>query len=129
MALEKKLEALNRVYKIYDAYIAAQNLACKAKCAHCCTTNVTMTTLEGYKIFHDLIATDKQEIIDEAQAIGAFDVSIEPDQDCCKLFLPKKPSVAATVWECEAAEEKLDVDALVTDGMKRTETQTFKWPT
>lgn len=79
-------------------------------------------------VLRPLIGFDKQEIIDEAQALGTFEVSIEPDQDCCKLFLPKKPSVAATVWECEAAEEKLDVDALVTDGMKRTETQTFRWP-
>ena len=45
MALEKKLGALNRVYKIYDDFSAALDLACKPKCAHCCTTNVTMTTL------------------------------------------------------------------------------------
>ena len=69
MALEKKLEALNRVYKIYDAYSAPLNLACKPKCAHCCTTNVTMTTLEGYKILNDLIAAGQQEIIDSLKEI------------------------------------------------------------
>jgi Fe-S-cluster containining protein len=69
VALEKKLEALNRVYKIYDAFSATLNLACKAKCAHCCTTNVTMTTLEGYKILYDLIAAGKQEVIDGFKAI------------------------------------------------------------
>ena len=69
MALEKKLEALNRVYKIYDAYSATLNLACKARCAHCCTTNVTMTTLEGYKIIYDLVATGKHEIIDSLKGI------------------------------------------------------------
>ena len=69
MALEKKLEALTRVYKIYDAYSATLNLACKPKCAHCCTTNVTMTTLEGYKILNDLIAAGQQEIIDSLKEI------------------------------------------------------------
>ena len=59
MALAKKLEALNRVYEIYDAFSSTLDLACKEKCAHCCTTNVTMTTLEGYKIVDDLIATGK----------------------------------------------------------------------
>ena len=69
MALEKKLEALNRVYKIYDDFSAALDLACKPKCAHCCTTNVTMTTLEGYKILNDLIAAGQQEIIDSLKEI------------------------------------------------------------
>ena len=69
MALEKKLEALSRVYKIYDAYSATLNLACQAKCAHCCTTNVTMTTLEGYKIIDDLMAAGKQGLIDSLKGI------------------------------------------------------------
>jgi Fe-S-cluster containining protein len=69
VALEKKLEALNRVYKIYDEYSATLNPACQAKCAHCCTTNVTMTTLEGYKIIDDLITTGKQELIDSLKGI------------------------------------------------------------
>ena len=71
MALEKKLEALNRVYKIYDAYSATLDLACKARCAHCCTTNVTMTTLEGYKIIYDLAAAGRHEIIDSLKGIEA----------------------------------------------------------
>jgi Fe-S-cluster containining protein len=69
VALQKKLEALNRVYKIYDEYSATLNPACQAKCAHCCTTNVTMTTLEGYKIIDDLITTGKQELIDSLKGI------------------------------------------------------------
>ena len=64
MALAKKLEALNRVYQIYDDYSASQNIACRAKCAHCCNTGVTMTTLEGYKIFDALRATGRQKTID-----------------------------------------------------------------
>jgi Fe-S-cluster containining protein len=71
VALEKKLEALNRVYKIYDAYSANLDLACKARCAHCCTTNVTMTTLEGYKIIYDLAAAGRHEIIDSLKGIEA----------------------------------------------------------
>ena len=64
MALAKKLEALNRVFKIYDGFSSTLDLACKAKCAHCCTTNVTMTTLEGFNIVDDLLATGKLDVID-----------------------------------------------------------------
>ena len=70
MALAKKLEALNRVYKIYDAFHATLGLACREKCAHCCTTNVTITTLEGYKIVIDLIAAGRQERLEKLIEIG-----------------------------------------------------------
>ena len=70
MALAKKLEALNRVYKIYDAFHATLDLACKEKCTHCCTTNVTMTTLEGYKIVVELMSAGRQESLDKMIEIG-----------------------------------------------------------
>ena len=70
MALAKKLEALKRVYKIYDAFHATLGLACKEKCAHCCTGNVTMTTLEGYKIAVDLIAAGRRERLEKLIEIG-----------------------------------------------------------
>ena len=69
MEIKSKLEALNRVYEIYDAFSSTLDLACKEKCAHCCTTNVTMTTLEGYKIVDDLIATGKLDVIDRLKGM------------------------------------------------------------
>lgn len=63
MSLAKKLEALNRIYNIYDEFSASLDLACRAKCAHCCTTNVTMTTLEAFKIIDDFTATGRQKLI------------------------------------------------------------------
>jgi len=69
VALAKKLEALNRVYEIYDGFSATLDLACREKCAHCCTTNLTMTTLEGYKIVDDLIATGQLDVIDRLKGM------------------------------------------------------------
>ena len=65
MAFTKKLEALDRVYKVYEAFHNSLDLACNEKCAFCCTTNVTMTTLEGYKIVADLIAAGRQQSLDK----------------------------------------------------------------
>ena len=55
---------MNRVYEIYDAFSSTLDLACKEKCAHCCTSNVTLTTLEGYKIVDQLISAGKLDVID-----------------------------------------------------------------
>lgn len=62
MSLAKRLEALNQVYQIYDDYSAALDLACEANCAHCCTANVTMTTLEACKIMDGITASGKQAL-------------------------------------------------------------------
>ena len=70
MTLENKLEALNRVYEIYDGFSSTQDPACKEKCAHCCTTNVTLTTLEGYKIVDQLISAGKLDVIDRLKAMA-----------------------------------------------------------
>ena len=70
MALAKKLEALSRIYKIYDGIHSKLDLACREKCAHCCTTNGTMTTLEAYKIVTDLVASGRQHEIDGLAKLG-----------------------------------------------------------
>jgi hypothetical protein len=51
MNLSSKLAALDRIYAIYDEFIASLDLACRKHCAHCCTTGVTLTTIEGYETF------------------------------------------------------------------------------
>ena len=69
MKIKSKLEALNRVFEIYDGFSSTLDLACKEKCAHCCTTSVTMTTLEGYKIVSDLFASGRLDVIDRLKEI------------------------------------------------------------
>ena len=72
MKIETKLEALNRVCEIYDGFSATLDLACQAKCAHCCTANVMMTTLEGFKIVDKLISTGKLDVIDGLKKMEAM---------------------------------------------------------
>lgn len=79
-------------------------------------------------ILRPLIAMDKQEIVDQAHHIGTFEVSIEPDTDCCQLFMPPKPALHSSDEECKEGEKDLDVDALVKDALSKTEMVTFRWP-
>src|SRR5204863_3131968 len=60
-------------------------------------------------ILRPLIGDDKVEIIDIARRIGTYDISIQPDQDCCSLFVPKHPETKANLLEIEKAEARLDV--------------------
>jgi thiamine biosynthesis protein ThiI len=64
-------------------------------------------------ILRPLIAFDKTETIALARRIGTYEVSIENEPDCCTVFQPEKPIIRGRVADCHAAEERLEVEALV----------------
>jgi tRNA uracil 4-sulfurtransferase len=79
-------------------------------------------------ILRPLVGMDKDEITQEARRIGTFEVSTLPDQDCCQLFVPRSPATAATLDEVRAAEEVLDIPALVQAAMDGLEERRFDFP-
>lgn len=75
-----------------------------------------------------LVGMDKEEITAAAQRLGTFETSIIPDEDCCTLFTPKHPATHATVEQVEAAEQELDVEALVAEAVAAAEVESFRYP-
>ena len=73
-------------------------------------------------VFRPLIAMDKSDIIDIAQEIGTYDLSIVPEEDCCSVFAPKKPITKPKLDRIEKSEEKLDIEALIEGAMATIET-------
>ncbi len=59
-----KQSILDKIYKIYDDFSHNQELACKKKCAACCTRNVILTSLETIKIIKYLISTDQADLLE-----------------------------------------------------------------
>jgi thiamine biosynthesis protein ThiI len=64
-------------------------------------------------VLRPLIGMDKSEIIERAEAIGTYEISIEPDEDCCSYLMPRRPATWTRPVEIEAIEAKLDVKGLV----------------
>ena len=69
-------------------------------------------------ILRPLIGFDKQEIIDRAQDIGTYDISIQLDQDCCSLFVPKRPATKARSEQLIKQENSLNIEELVKAGVE-----------
>ena len=72
-------------------------------------------------ILRPLIGDDKNEIIDVARRIGTYEISIQPDQDCCSLFVPKHPETKANLAEIERSETKLDVAQAMKEAIETAE--------
>lgn len=64
-------------------------------------------------VLRPLIAYDKRDIIGIAKDIGCYDISIEPFEDCCTVFLPKHPVTKPRLENILRSEEKLDISGLV----------------
>ncbi|MBI4400458.1 MAG: tRNA 4-thiouridine(8) synthase ThiI [Nitrospirae bacterium] len=79
-------------------------------------------------VLRPLIGMDKIEITDQAQRIGTFETSIEPDQDCCRLFVPPHPSTKSNLDVIKKSERGLDLDALIKQGLERAELAEFNFP-
>jgi len=88
----------------------------------------TIDAVAALPVLRPHVGSDKDEIIREARALGTFETSIEPDQDCCTLFVPRNPATRSTIAEAEDAERALDVAALVEQGLSTVETLEFSWP-
>jgi len=76
-------------------------------------------------VFRPLIGTDKMEILATARKIGTYETSSEPFHDCCPVFMPRTPALYASAGELDEAESKLDVRALVAQGVDETTVERF----
>ena len=62
-------------------------------------------------VLRPLICFDKQEIIALAQKISTYEISTEPHQDCCSLFVPEHPATKANLADILKIEKSLNLDA------------------
>ncbi|MFQ5801977.1 MAG: tRNA uracil 4-sulfurtransferase ThiI [Candidatus Methylomirabilales bacterium] len=79
-------------------------------------------------VLRPLIGMDKEEITKQAKEMGTYEISIQPDQDCCTLFVPRHPATRATMEEIGRAEMTLDLDRLVKASVERADVEAFISP-
>ena len=79
-------------------------------------------------VLRPLIGTDKIEITDEAKRLETFEVSIQPDADCCSLFVPAHPATRMSPPDAESAESRLAIARLVEAGVAGAVLETFEFP-
>ena len=69
-------------------------------------------------VFRPCIGLDKEEIVKISRAIGTFDTSIQPYDDCCTVFTPRHPRTQPELEKVLAEEAKVDVEGLIAEAWK-----------
>ena len=64
-------------------------------------------------VIRPVVTMDKLEIIDIAEEIDTFEISIQPFEDCCTIFAPDRPKTNPKIKNVEQYEARLDVEGLV----------------
>lgn len=78
-------------------------------------------------VFRPLIGMDKTEIVETARAIGTFETSTLPYEDCCTVFTPKHPKVRPLLAEIERAQSRFDFTHMIEKAVENTSMQIFQW--
>ena len=73
-------------------------------------------------VLRPVLCLDKLEIIDIAQKIDTYDISIRPHEDCCTIFTPKAPATKPKSYKAEAFEATFDYETYVNECVENVET-------
>lgn len=76
-------------------------------------------------VFRPLIGMDKTEIVEIARKIDTFETSIQPYEDCCTVFTPRRPKVRPLISDVEAAQSNFDFSELIEKAVNETELKIF----
>ena len=74
-------------------------------------------------VFRPCIGMDKEEIIAISRKIDTFDISIQPYEDCCTIFVAKHPVTKPNIKVIHKSEENLaeKIDELVKTALETVE--------
>ncbi len=81
------------------------------------TINSVITT----PVIRPVACLDKLEIIDIAEKIGTYDISIRPFEDCCTIFTPHNPATKPKKYKAEKYED-WDYESLIDECVENMET-------
>lgn len=76
-------------------------------------------------VLRPLIASDKLDIIETAQQIGTYDISIRPFEDCCTIFTPANPKTKPKLDKVEYYENFVSFDELIQEAVDQREVIKF----
>ena len=82
--------------------------------------NISIVDLASkYPVLRPLIGMNKEEIIKEAKALGSYEISIIPYDDCCTLFAPKHPILYANAETAASIYKGMEIEELLAEAIEK----------
>ena len=78
-------------------------------------------------IIRPLAGFNKEEIVNQAEKIGTYNISIEPYDDCCSYFVPPNPETKSKLDIIQKIENKIELDLLLEGSMEQVEVKNISY--
>ena len=82
---------------------------------------LAVNDVTNYPILRPLCSFDKLDIIEISKKIDTYEISIEPYEDCCTVFVPRHPVINPNVKHIYEEEAKYDFEELLNEAVKTVE--------
>ena len=89
------------------------------------TSMKVINNVTNYPVIRPVACLDKLEIMEIARKIDTYEISIQPFEDCCTVFVPKHPVINPKLNLCEEMEERFDYQLLINKCLKNIKTITI----
>lgn len=83
---------------------------------------VAINEVTNTPVLRPLITLDKTEIIQIAQKIDTLEISNQPFEDCCTIFVPSKPKTKPNKEKVLAFEQDVDFEPFIKEAIEKKET-------
>lgn len=87
---------------------------------------LAVNDVTNYPILRPLCSFDKLDIIDISKKIDTYDISIEPYEDCCTVFVPRHPVINPNLKHIHEEESKYDFEPLIMEAVSTIEVVDLK---
>jgi thiamine biosynthesis protein ThiI len=85
------------------------------------TSMATINEVVKIPVIRPLACFDKLEIIDLAEKIDTYNISILPFEDCCTIFVPEHPVINPEVELAREYEKAFDYEVLISEAINNQE--------
>ncbi len=80
-----------------------------------------INSVTNFPIIRPVACMDKLEIIDISKKIGTYEISIEPYEDCCTIFVPKHPVINPKMDKIIDMEKNINFEELINETINNIE--------
>jgi len=113
------IKLANKIAKQYN-YLGIVTGDSIAQVASQTLENLMVTSgMSEIPLYRPLLTYDKKEIINIAEKIGTYKISLEEYRDCCSLVANKHPATKAKIEDIERLEENIEIEKIVSDTLEK----------
>ena len=113
---------ISNMLKKHHGYVIVNGESIGQVASQTLTSMAVINEVTNVPVIRPVACLDKLEIIDIARKIDTYDISIQPYEDCCTVFVPRHPVINPNLEVAKEEENKFDYQTMIDKAIDNTNT-------